>query len=346
MADRDTSGIGRQTQPRRGLHRVSLTVPGLLVGLGLSLAACGGEATISNEAAAPAPTTIPTTTTTTVPPTTTTTIDFNRPVNQLDTPLPEEALISEVAELVNNMRGQTDDLHQQMTRLVDFPNIASPLGAQILDISVAMTPGEDDIRAESTATIRAPGGATDLIDYFDAEMVSRSWNEADVSTEVTDFGVKKTTVYRWPGTSGDDKEVKITVNPMPGLVLITIESLALVDSRDESYDRLQGWQDKIRTPSSAEVTGAAISTAENVGTATVTYELDAETAAEARSDMLNAVRTSEFETVAEPDEANSSPVTLTDVESGEEFLLEFAETSEDEIIEMTVSATFPLEPLD
>jgi hypothetical protein len=346
MADRESSGIGRQTLTRRGPRRRSLTVPSLFVGLGLTLAACGGEATVSNEAAAPPPTTIPTTTTTTIPPTTTTTIDFNRPVNQMDTPLPEDALISEVAELVNDMRGQTDDLHQQMARLVDFPKIASPLGAQILDVFVVMTPGEDDIRTESIAVIRTPNGATNLVDYFDAEMVSRSWNEADVSTEVTDVGIRKTTVYRWPGTSGDDKEVTITVDPLPGLVLITIQNLALIDSRDESYDLLQGWQDKIRTPSSAEVTGAAISTSENVGIATVTYDLDAETAAEARSDMLGAVRTAEFETAAEPDETNGSPVTLTDVETGEEFLLEFAETSDEEIIEMTVSATFPLEPLD
>lgn len=362
MADRDSRGIGRQTSILRG-HRLgnrtappafqpaaARSIPGPFLGFGLVLslvlAGCGGTATIGNEAAAPPPTTIATTTTTTIPPTTTTTIDFNRPVSQLDTPLPEDALISEVADLVNDMRGQTDDLHQQMARLTDFPKIASPVGSQILDFSITMTPGEDDIRAESVAVVRTPNGAIDMVEYFDAEMVSRSWNEADVSNEVTDVGVKRTTVYRWPGTSGDDKELTITVDPQPGLVLITIDSLSLIELRDEKYELLQGWQDKIRTPSSADVIRAAITTAENVGTATVTYELDAETAAEARSDMLDAVRTSEFETAAVADEADGSPVTLTDVETGEEFLLEFAETSDDEIVEMTVSASFPLEPLD
>lgn len=346
MADRALNSIEGDIGKPRALSQAGLLPAGLVIGFCLLLLGCGATSTIGNEAAAPAATTIQTTTTTTIPPTTTTTIDFNRQVNQLDTPLPEEALITEVAEVVNNMRGQTDDLHQQMIRLIDFPKMASPVGSQILDFSATMTPGEDGILAETAVTLRTPNGTSDIADYFDAELVSRSWNAADVSTEVTETGQKNITVFRWPGTSGDEKELTIGVEPRPGLVVVDIDNHSLIDEDDESYDLLKGWQDKIRTPSSANVISASIATSENVGTATVTYELDAESTAEARSDMLGAVRAAEFETTAEPGETDGSPVTLVDVETLEEFLLEFAATGDDEIVEMTVTATFPLNPLD
>ncbi|MEM9651259.1 MAG: hypothetical protein AAGA65_04125 [Actinomycetota bacterium] len=359
LADQKQCGTWRRLPLRRGVTRhtrpAANSQPGaptarsgsvLVAALGLALAGCGGTTTIGNEAAAPTPTTISTTTTTTLPPTTTTTIDFNRPVSQNDTPLPEDALIEEVAEVVNDVRGQTDDLHQQMVRLVDFPKLASPVGSQILDIDITMTPGEDNILTESTVVFRTPNGPLDLVGYFDAEMISRSWNEADVTTEPTEDGTKTSTVFRWPGASGDDKELTVTVDPRPGLVVVTIGNRSLIELRDDSYDLLKGWQDKIRTPSSAEVIRASLATAENIGTLVVTYELDAETPAEARTDILDAVRSAEFETTSVADENDGSPVTLVDVETGEEFLLEFAATNNDEIIEMVVSATFPLEPLD
>lgn len=320
-------------------------VSGLIIGLGLVAAGCGGTTSLGNQVIETT-TTIPTTTTTTIPPTTTTTIDFNRPVDQLDTPLPEEALISEMAEIVNDMRGQTDDLHQQITRLVDFPKMTSPIGSQVMDFTVSIVPVEDGLMTEALVSMRAPNGPNELAVYFDSELRSRGWNKADIFSETTETGSRVSTVFRVPGTSGDEQELTIVVDTMPGVVFVDFDHHSLIDDRDESYDLLQGWQDKVRHPSSADVVGAMISTADNVGTATVTHHLDAETPAEARSDMLNAVRSSEFETTAEADDEDSSPVTLIDVETGEEFLLEFAPTNEEDIIEVTVSATFPLEPLD
>lgn len=338
MADESGRNIGRIVSICRDLS--------VLVGLGLIAAGCGDTSIVSNEAAAPPPTTVATTTTTTVPPTTTTTIDFNRPVDQGDGPLPASALFSEVAEVLNDMRGQTDDVHEQMLRLTDFPKLASPYGAQILDLSVTLTPDGSMTITESSVVFRVPNDSLNMVDYFDAELVSRSWNVSDEDKEQTEHGERVRTVYRWPGTSGDDKELAVTVEPKPGLVLITIENRSLVRNRDDGFTVFQGWQDDIRTPGSAEIVSASVSTAEDTAILSVRYELDAASPAEARSDMLSLVRSSEFETEAEAGDDEVSPVTLTNVETGDVTTLTFGETNDDETVEMVVRASFPLEPID
>lgn len=348
MADRSFGKKGCSPGPRRGSSRSghsrsgpsrSLAAVGLATGL---LVGCGTTAEPGTGAIAPTTMAIATTTTT-LPPETTTTIDFNRPVDQQVTPLPEDALIADLAEVTNDMRGQTDDVYQQMIRLIDFPKLASPIGSQILDFSAVVRTDEDQLRAESTVSVRAPA-TSDLVKYFAGEMEARTWYDSDLTRETTETGERTTTLFRLPGF-GEEKELTVAVEAMPGLTLIDLEYHSVIED-DADFELLQSWQEKVRTPGSAEVVSAGVSTGDNVGTAVVTYQLVAETTAEARTDMLDVVRASEFETTAVAVENDGSPVILVDVETGDELRLEFFETVEEDVVEMTVTATFPLVPLD
>lgn len=309
------------------------------------LAACGSTPTIGGQAAQ-VTTTIPTTTTTTIPPTTTTTIDFNRPVDQDDTPIPEDATAAEILAIVEDLRGQTDDLHQQMIRLVGFPDIASPIGTQILDVTASIQIDGDDVRTDSVVLLRTPGTAADPVGFFSAELAARGWNEADfLSTPVGEDGTLTTLVYRWPGRSGDEEELTMEFEVQPGVAFIEMR-YHVVGTDEDPFDLMKAWQDAVRTPSSADEVEARIETAEDTATLTVRHILQAETAAEAREDIIDLVRSADFETTAEASEDDASAVTLVGVENGETIVVEFEDLGDEETVEVTVRTSGPLTPID
>ncbi|MGI9595519.1 MAG: hypothetical protein ACR2QK_05130 [Acidimicrobiales bacterium] len=317
----------------------------LAVGAVLLLAGCGGETTpsLGNDTL---PTTVVQTTTSTMPPTTTTTINFDRPPDQEKTPLPEEATVTEMAEVIDDMRGPTRDMSEQMMRLATFIKLSSPIGSQIMDFTTSVKPAEDEGSMISTqARLRTPFTLEQLVDYYDSELKARGWNKAGQSDETTDGMPASSLVFRIPGTAGDEAELTIDLTGGP-VSFVDLDYRFLTAEDDESFARLEAWQSAVRTPNSAIPLEARAFTANDLGTVAVSYSLLAETATEAREAVVGLVRSSEF-TIEESGGSgeNTPPVLLID-ESGQRFLLEFSVTRDPEVVEMVVSASFDLEPVD
>lgn len=335
IAMRSTPAGGAKTFTGR-----SIVVSGLLI-----LAGCGSTAGEEGQVA-PTATTVATTTTTTIPPTTTTTIDFNRPVDQGTDPLAEDATLDDVVALVEDMRGQTDDAQQQIARLGPFPDLDSPMGSQIIDINVSIELDDGDVVSNSAATLRTPGSEADPVSFFGAELEARGWNQADrLSAEGPDGETLTTVVFRIPGTSGEVEELTIDLDVRPGVSFIEL-GYRTVGSDDEAFERLRAWQDALRVPNSADEIEARAQSADDTLTMTVVYTLQAETAAEARGDVLALVQDDEFETTAEASDDDASPVTMVGVENGETLTLEFEETGDDETVTMAVQAAVALTPFE
>ncbi len=351
--ERANRGRGRPSDRRaRNLVNVHRRLPApsaasaLAFALALLAAGCGAEASpgIGNDTV---PTTVATTTTaSTLPPETTTTIDFAREPAQEKTPLPEDATADEVAEVVGDMRGPTRDLSEQLSRLATFMKLSSPAGAQILDFATSVVPAEDDRNEISTqVSLRAPQTMLELNDFFDAELRARGWYKADEAEETIDDVAQATLVFRIPGTAGDETELSIVILGGP-VTMIDLDFRFLTPEDDPSFELLSAWQAAIRTPRSTTALAAGVVTAEDSATLSVTYAIEADTAAEGREDITDLVRSSEFEieTAGESGES-AAPVVLID-EAGQRYLLEFGTTRDPEVIEMVVSTTFDLRPID
>lgn len=325
------------------LGGVPIATLAAIAGLALFLAGCGTEAapTIGNGALPPS-----STTTSTAPIETTTTIDFSRPPDQQKTTVPENATAGDLAEIVDDMRGPTEDVAEQMLRLATFVELSSPVGSQITDLTISVRTAEElryDI--SSQVALRGPQTLVELTDYYDAELRSLGWNKAS-ETDETIGGIETTTqVFRVPGTAGDETELTIRTTGGP-VSVVDIGYHHLTDEDDESFGRLAAWQRAIRTPNSGVEMEVRVSTADDVATLAVVHWLTAETAAQARADVVSLIRAAEFEQSSPvADEASTAPVELAD-ESGQRHLLEFATTRDPEIVEMVVSTTFGLRPID
>ncbi len=313
--------------------------------MALGLTACGGETepSLGNAAVVTTTTTIATTT---VPVETTTTIDFDREPSQETTPLPEDATAAELAEVVDNMRGPTNDASEQLQRIATFLDLASPAQAQIMELSIATEPAEDDrVDISTQVRMRTPQTVADLAVFYDGELRSAGWNKAGFSETTVDGLPATELVFRIPGTSGSDTELGITLSNGP-VTFIDLDLKLLSEEDDESFERLLAWQSAIRTPRTTNAAKAVVFTAGDSASLQVIYTMEADSAAEAREDIAELVRTSEF-TIDSPDESGTStaPLLLVD-EDGQEYLLEFAPTRDPEIFWMMVSASFDLEPID
>lgn len=345
MAEAGTKSQSWAPSLRRALAG-PLTGAVATVAIGILLVGCGGESapSLGNETVE---TTIATTTST-LPPETGTTIDFTRAPNQVDSELPEDATIAEVITIVDNIRGPTADLEKQMRRLAPFAELSSPPGAQIMDLSVTVRkpqPDDEDQRdsIEAIVDFRSPQDPVTLLDFFDAETRSGSWNRVEKLDETVDGVPAVTQEYKVPGKS-QELTIRVVGGPF-STVRINYRNLVEEDE-DPSFDLLSGWQSDVRTPGSARVVETRLSTAEDIGTLETVYLLTADTAAEAREATASLVRQAEFQqSAADGSGENAAPLVLIDQDQ-QEFLLEFATTLDPEIIELTVSTSFGLLPID
>lgn len=316
------------------------------VAMALLVAACGGETEPAVGAEVPA-TSPPTTTASTIPAETTTTIDFNRPVTQQLTLLPDDNTITEFAEIVNDMRGQTNQVSEQMKRIAEFESLPSPAGAQILDLSVQVVPlVEDGFAISSVVEFRLPQDPAVMTTFLEEELRALSWfksSESSVQSNGVDFDAL---VFRLPGVPGEETELVASIGAVPGATIVSYDYRTRLAPDDQSFNRLQAWQDAVRTPGSSQVVEASIRTVDDIATLMVVHTLSAETAAEARADVEALVREGEFTILTSQDSGETAAPLLLENEDGQQLTLEFVQTGDPEIVEMTVTNTFGLEPID
>jgi hypothetical protein len=325
----------------RGLAIAAIAVFGLVA------AACGGEST-PGAGSETVPPTVTTISTTTVPTVTTTTIDFDRPITQDTVPIPAEASIVDLIALVNDMRGQTNNVSDQMARLARFQELASPVSAQILDFSTTVSPIEEDeeFAVESTVRFRVSQDHLTIEMFLIDELRSRGWNKASEGTQQVDGDTATVLVFRVPGIPADETELAVTVTELPGLTLIDYAYRTRTPIADTSFERLQVWQEELATPRSADPISTRIATQDDLGSMSVSYWMTAETTAEAREAVV-ALQDEEAFTVgtSEGSGASTAPLLLVDA-NNKELLIDFAITGEADTVEMTVTHTFGLEPVD
>ncbi|MGB5757497.1 MAG: hypothetical protein WBM50_11325 [Acidimicrobiales bacterium] len=294
-------------------------------------------------------------TTTAVPTQTGPTIDFDRLPNQSTSPLPEGATATELAAMVDDMRGPTNDVSEQMIRLAPFVDFDTPPKSQITDLSITVAPTEEGLlRISAGVALRSPLRATALAAHFDIDRDSQAWNRLSQVEETVDRAVEITQVFRNPGYSGDDNEMRVTIIDGPFSVyrvdyLIVTDPAAEADLDEDAVDvlaSLLGWQEAIRLPQSATLVEARIRTAEDLGRLEAVYRVPGETAAEVRADIGALIRPAEFETPAPGGSGeNAAPLVLIDSDQ-RRFLVEFATAREPEIIEIVISTEFDLQPID
>jgi hypothetical protein len=315
-----------------------------------SVAGCGSLTSGSGGDTSVAPvtisvTTLPSTTTSTEP---TTSIEFDRPIVEGTDPLAADADPAAIAELVDDMRGRTDNVARQMRRLGPFPDpIPSPQLAQIVDVEVLVEPERDDLHlAVTTVRYRVPYEGPVVETFLEDALRSVGWIRLDERDASTDDVARLQRTYRQPGQRGNGVEFVIEIETGNGPTVVeqtqtaSTPDAALVEDGDTYLERLSAWTDALPLPGQADLASITVSTADDRLTLEARHLLDVEDISEAAEDVLDA---------AEEDwERNGTvlPLELVRSEDSLPLTVSFTDSRDDEPIVIISTTTLPLTPLD
>ena len=243
------------------------------------LSACGsqlGPAALGTET-----TTTTRPTTTTAPPETTSTVDFDRPVRQQLTPLPEEPTVADVEGMIRDIRGQTDDVSAQMARLVRFVDIATPVPAQIIDIGIRIDVANDEGLHEQRAAVLFRTGATvdEVLTFLDHQLRGAGWNRSKSERIQVDGIETVVESFRVPGVPASEEELTVRVADGPDATRIELAHFSLSADHAAAWELLPAWHDGLPLPRGAERAGITLRTEDDVGSVMVTHDVGAETPA-------------------------------------------------------------------
>jgi hypothetical protein len=341
------TAVSKSNRHWRGLPRRRAWAPILAI-MALT-AACAGEAEPGLGGVA-VTTTIPTTT---IPAETTTTIDFARPIVEGTDPLGIEAEPADVADLVDDLRGQTENVSRQMARLGPFPWLAGPPVAQIVDIDVALEPENEDGLHRSTISVRyrVPDALPTADEFLFNSFKAQGWNRLDESERAEDEATIREIRYIQFGVQ--DEEVTARIESRPGVTFIDLSHEVLADgpaaTPDESgtyFERLSAWAENLPVPRAAVPVSAGVTATDDTGRLALRYRLAAADEETAVAAVLARIGGEGYQLsgVPEGERPVTGPLTLVD-EAGTIVVIEFTEDALDATFELDLSTTFELTPL-
>lgn len=334
-----------------GRRGPAVTVVGLLA---LVTAGCGQgqQPGLGADVVGSTTLTIPTTTT---PTATTTTIDFNRPVFQGVAPLAEEAGLDDVVALVVDLRGQTNDVTEQITRLAPFLDIDAAVVAQITGIDIVLAP-EDENRHPGSATVwfRTPVAGPDVVLAIDNEFQSLGWFTNDVSRSETDGDTITESVFRNPGFDPDELEFRSSVVSGQGTTTVELTYVVAADDEEATaddgstyFERLSAWQDELSLPGAAELTEVGVEADDEAGAVFARYLLTADDETEAIALLVRSIASGDYQLLGATadDPPTAGPLRLVDPD-GTLVVVELAPSPADETFLIEARHGFVLDPLD
>lgn len=294
-------------------------------------------------------------TTTTIAATTTTTINFDRPVTQGLAPLGPDAGPTEVADLVADLRGQSDDVAVQVMRLAPFLAIRPAAVAQIMGIDVTLAaPVEGRYPSLATVRFRVPAEGPDLVRRIDDGFQSLGWFTNSEARREVDGGLVTESAFRNPGFDPGDLEFRSSVATGTGPTVVELTYLVNADldevEADDGttyFERLAAWQAGLSFSRVAELTEVGVETVEDAGTILAHYRLPADSEAEAVALLVQATAGGDFELLgaSADDPPPSGPLRLVD-EAGAIVVVEIAPGPDGESFEVEAAHRFDLAPLD
>ena len=293
-------------------------------------------------------------TTTTIVAETTTTVDFARPIVEATDPLTIEADPPEIAALVDDLRGQTDNVARQMQRIGPFPWLAAPAAVQIIDIDVVLEPADEDRLHPAVVSVRyrvpdsGPVATRFLADSFRAQ----GWNQIEQTEQEVDGATVIEATFGKSGVLGEEVTSRIEIRPGVTIIALThrlsAEEPDVTPSETGTYlERLSAWAGDLPVPRAADLVAAELTTADDRGRIAVRYRLAAGDEAAAVAAVVAQIGDDGYRLngFADGEQPVAGPLTLVD-EGGATVTVEFSNGDGEGTFELELATTFELTPID
>lgn len=190
--------------------------------------------------------------------------------DQSTDPIGALASAEEIEAVLNEIHGPTDDVSAQMQRLGRFPDIPTPIGAEIIEVTsiideVIVFGGDDKKAAIAVTEMWVDGEIDDVVDFYDTTFAGLGWQSTGDETVTEDEGQTKirTIDYDIPGVdagSGNAFELTVRDDIDEAKTRVTLDYTEFLDPDQAEMDRWLGWQGDVPLPEDATIESAGIST--------------------------------------------------------------------------------------
>ena len=183
-------------------------------------------------------------------------------------PLPPRSSAEQILEVVSDIHGPTYDMAAQMNRLVRFPEIPTPPGAELVELRADVRERETaaSLTISSEIGLHAAGTVEELVEFYENAFSELEYTVASRSSRGSGSARTEHLGYRIPDTTYEQSDVEVSVTARgeeaPDSVQIRIRFVEVADVEGDGSPRrrFEGWVGDLPLPEGGEVIGAAIQT--------------------------------------------------------------------------------------
>ena len=192
-------------------------------------------------------------------------------VDQGTEPLPPFASREEIEAVINEIHGPTDDITTQMRRLGRFPDVPTPIGAEVIELTaildevVVIGGTEDKMAAIGVVEMWVDGDIDDVVAFYETTFAGMGWTPTGDNASTEDDGQTKVRKIDFdiPGIdagSGNAFELTVTDDIDEARTRVKLDYTEFIAIDDADIDRWLGWQGDVPLPPGAEIESIGVST--------------------------------------------------------------------------------------
>lgn len=229
-------------------------------------------------------------------------------------PIPEAATVAEIKAVMEDLHGPTSNVAGQMNRIAPFPEIPTPLGADLTATSVRMNNGFSDGRTRYVdVTFGATGTVEDLTTFYETNLATFDWQSISESSESNNELEKVTFVYEMNQSAGLIADEFTIVLSETDKGFTEVELSTRVSSKDDEPTeldaRLAAWLGDAPLPEGGQPYDWEVQTTKYTGhklQLSINNRYDGETQAELHSYIKKNLPTSNYSLNKEEDDSRGS----------------------------------------
>ncbi len=171
-------------------------------------------------------------------------------------PIPEGATVEQIKAVMEDAHGPTTNVAGQVNRVAPFPDVPTPLGADLRDMNARISSSLDNRTRWVGVTLLAPGTVDDLVTFYETNLAPFNWSLVSETDRTESGNLQRVFEYEYDGSGSRDDTFKVTLTETDdgGTEVNLEERVSATTAEMTDLDsRLASWRGEAPIPEGGEV---------------------------------------------------------------------------------------------
>lgn len=184
--------------------------------------------------------------------------------DQDDSPLESAASPEQFEAILADIHGPTDDASAQLQRLGPFPNLPTPLEAEILNVKSSLSVADEAglVLVDGSVEMAVAGEFDEVNTFFQAQVVAAGWELTRTEDRSDTEAAEVKHSYTSPDvldSVGAPLSIEVVDEPANARVQVIIEYNEFLPEAQGDWDRWSGWAGDAPIPDGGELVSMSVS---------------------------------------------------------------------------------------